>query len=372
MRISVLLAGLGLVSLLACTDRSQNPVTPEALEIGSPVTVFAASSRSKNPDGSFGVDRSETLSLLELTVSVPPTHTPGNLRFSYANPNPQKEFVLADQKAFQSTEDFHKRLKQEIRRLPSGAREITLFVHGFNSTQVETAFRAAQLAHDIRMPGALMIYSWPSLGNPLGYAYDGDSALFARDGLEQLLREIRAAGISRIVIVAHSMGSFLTMETLRQMEIEEPGWSARNLSGLILISPDLDIDIFRSQMNQFRTPPDPFVVFVSGKDKALNLSGRLRGKQRAPRLGNISSIDEVADLPIEIVDTTAYSSDAESSHFVAATSPALISIFNAVDDVTFTFGRDKRGLEHLLPGDIIRSERAIEFKLADPVNRGSN
>jgi esterase/lipase superfamily enzyme len=369
MRSSLIIAGLGLVALLSCTDRSQNPVTPEALKIGTPVTVFAASSREKNLDGSFGIDRSETLSLLELTVTVPPTHTPGNLRFSYADPNPRKEFVLADRKAFGTTAEFRTRLKQEIRRQPAQSREVTLFVHGFNSTQVETAFRAAQLSYDIQMPGALMIYSWPSLGNPLGYAYDGDSALFARDGLEDVLRGIRASGISRIVVVAHSMGSLLTMETLRQIEIKDPGWAANNLSGLILISPDLDIDIFRTQMNQFETPPDPFVVFVSGKDKALNLSRRLRGKQRAPRLGNISSIDQVADLPIEIVDTTAYSADAASSHFVAATSPSLLSIFNAVDDVTFTFGPDKRGLEHLLPGNIIRSDRAVEFQLTEPAPR---
>ena len=79
------------------------------------------------------------------------------------------------------------------------------------NTPMRVAHFIAQMAHDLQLPGAVVHYSWPSAAEPLGYAHDRDSALFARDGLEQLMQEITAAGARRIIIVSHSMGSALTM-----------------------------------------------------------------------------------------------------------------------------------------------------------------
>jgi hypothetical protein len=53
---------LGIMFLSACADRSFTPVMPDALNVGSPVTILAATTRAKNLDGSYGFDRSEKLS----------------------------------------------------------------------------------------------------------------------------------------------------------------------------------------------------------------------------------------------------------------------------------------------------------------------
>ncbi|TLP65631.1 alpha/beta fold hydrolase [Parasedimentitalea maritima] len=355
--------GLVVVGLTACTDRSYTPVMPEALLVGTPKTIFAATIREPEPDGSFGPGRSDNYSLLELTVSIPPSHRPGELNFAYANPDPQTQFTMANRQLLDGPNEFKARLKEEVRNLPGTEQEVTVFVHGFNSTQSETAFRAAQLAQDIQLPGATMIYSWPSQGNPLGYAYDGDSVLFARDGLERMLRQIRSAGVGRIVLVAHSMGSQLVMETLRQIEIQTPGWSAANLNGVVLMSPDLDVEVFRSQMRRIENVPQPFIVFVSSKDKLLNISSRLRGTHSSERLGNISSLDAVSGLPIRIVDTTAFSDDAASAHLVAGTSPALIAMLNAARKTADAFGKDSAQIGNLLPGRITTSNGTTEISL---------
>ena len=356
--------GIAVVGIAACTDRSFTPITPSALMIGTPKTIFAATTREPGPDLSFGPERSDSYSLLELTVSIPPNHQPGKLDFAYAKPDPEKQFTMAGRRVFASPEEFKTRLRSEIGELPKDQREVTVFVHGFNSTQAETAFRAVQLAEDIQLPGVTMIYSWPSQGNPLGYAYDGDSVLFARDGLEQMLRQIRSAGIGRIILVAHSMGSQLVMETIRQIELQSPGWSANNLNGVVLMSPDLDVDVFRSQMNRIDDVPQPFLVFVSSKDKLLNISARLRGTHTSERLGNLSSLDAVAGLPIDIVDTTAYSNDAESAHLVAGTSPALIAILNSARRTAETFGRENLSIENLLPGKVSHSGETTQVSLS--------
>lgn len=362
MRVFGVLVG-AVMALSACTDRSYTPTIPEALEVGSGFTLFAATTRAKDPDGSFGYERSEQLRLLEMIVSIPPSHTPGELDFAYASPDPQTQFTMAARYEIPTKSAFRARLNQAMSDVPSAEREVTVFVHGYNATQAETAFRAAQLAYDINLPGEMVIYSWPSQGKALGYAYDNDSMLFARDGLEQLLYELKATNARRIILVAHSMGSLLTMETLRQIELRQPGWTSKNIGGVVLISPDLDIEVFRSQLKSLSKVPQPFVVFVSERDKILNLSARLRGTADRERLGNISNTDKIADLPVEIIDTTAFSKGAGSSHFVPATSPALLAMMNQAQTLHETFGIERLRLESLLPDEVIRRQGATEITL---------
>ncbi|WP_264211772.1 alpha/beta hydrolase [Leisingera thetidis] len=358
-----LIYGVMLVLLAACTDRSFTPTVPEALELGTAKTIFAATNRDPLPDGTFGSDRTEGVSLLELTVSIPPDHKPGSLKFGYRNPDPSKEFTMAGRKKFGTEAAFSARLRQELAKFPPKERDVTVFVHGFNSTQAETAFRAAQLTHDIDIPGATLIYSWPSKGRPLGYAYDADSVLFARDGLELLLRNLRSSGARRIVVVAHSMGGLLTMEALRQIEIKTPGWTAGNLGGVILMSPDLDVDVFKSQMRRFTQVPQPFLIFVSRKDNILTLSQRLRGLNGRERLGNLDNIEAVRGLPVEVIDTTAFADEAESQHFVAASSPALIALLNGARQTADTFGRGRDVRQKILPGQIVIRDNTVKVAL---------
>ncbi|WP_209506866.1 MULTISPECIES: alpha/beta fold hydrolase [unclassified Ruegeria] len=349
---------LCLVLLAACVDRTVSETLPSALEIGTPETVFAATTRAREPDGAYGFRRAERLQFLETTVSIPPRRSPGSLKFSYANPDPRKQFVLAEINQLSGPQQLKDRL--------IGADEVTIFVHGYNSTQTETLFRAAQLSHDIGIPGQILVYSWPSRATGYGYAYDLDSMLFARDGLEETIRLLKSMGIRRVALVAHSMGGALAMEMIRQTELKQPGWAKRNLEGLILISPDLDVDVFRSQMNSIKNPPDPFVLMVSKKDKVLNVSGRLRGTADGERLGNIGSAEKLSEYPIEIVDTTAFNGDAESSHFVAATSPALLTILRSVRRVSETFGReDRRGIDILVPPNQRNPVGATEIVLTE-------
>ncbi|MGV6803148.1 MAG: alpha/beta hydrolase [Ruegeria sp.] len=354
-RFLIILAAVA--SLGGCVDRSVSVILPEALDVGTPQTVFAATTRAQEADGSYGYRRADRLQFLEMTVSIPPNHTPGTLDFSYANPNPNKQFVLADVSRIAGAQELKARL--------NGAQEVTIFVHGYNATQTETAFRAAQLAYDIGLPGKTLVYSWPSRASGTGYAYDLDSMLFARDGLQRTVSTLKSMGIPRVLIVAHSMGGALTMEMMRQAELQEPGWSRRNLEGVLLISPDLDVDVFRSQMAAIETPPDPFVLMVSQKDRILNVSGRLRGTDEGERLGNIRSVDQLAQYPISIIDTTAFSGDAESSHFVAATSPALLSILNSASRVSRTFGHDQGGIDLLVPPAVRNETGATEVVLTE-------
>ncbi len=344
-----------------CADRTLATLVPEARNIGTIYPVFVATSRARNDDGNFGKDRSRTLSYAQLDVSIPPEHIPGKIRAASIRPNPQREFTLAGKTNFDGKNAFIGSLSQEIKSRPRGDREVTIYVHGYNNSYTDGAYRIAQLMHDIELPGTAVHYSWPSAANPLGYTHDRDSMLFARDGLEALLRDVQKAGPSRIVLVGHSMGTLLVMEALRQIEIGTPGWSKKALSGVVLISPDIDLDLFRSQADRVNALPQPFAIFVSNRDRALRLSARLNGSSK--RLGNIESPDEIAEYPVTIIDVTQFASTADG-HFTIGNSPTLIALLNGAVDLDSAFQKDRAGMAGLLPGTALTVRNATQLILS--------
>jgi esterase/lipase superfamily enzyme len=335
-------------SLVACSNRTAAPIVPSALSIGTNRTVFVGTTRVEENDGTFGIRRSSQLQLLELDVSIPPNRDTGTISDGQNKPNPQKDFVIAARKNFGSDTSFQQRLRHLFSRNPSTKGEVTVFVHGYNNSFADAAFRTAQLSEDLDLPGAAVTYAWPSRGHPLGYEYDSDSTLFARDGLQRLLEAIHGSGAERIVVVAHSLGSRLLMESMRQIELSNPGWTARHLSGVILFSPDLNADVFRSQTDAFQTLPQPFVIFTSQSDKFLRLSATIRWEDE--RLGNLSDVTEFDDLPIDFIDVSAFTDGETGNHFAVGSSPTLISLLNSADRLDESFLAGKTNSIFGLPG----------------------
>jgi esterase/lipase superfamily enzyme len=203
-------------------------------------------------------------------------------------------------------------------------------------------------------------FAWASAASPLAYIRDRDSALFARDGLEALIREVAAAGPKRIVLTAHSLGAGLTMETLRQIALKGDHALLRRISGVVLISPDVDVDVFRAQAHTIGDLPQPFVIFTDTNDRALGFLSMLNGTQE--RLGNLDDVGRLADLRVTLLDTNAFSSGA--GHFTPGDSPALLAILDKLDTVNEAFAGDQRGKTGLLPGVVLTVQNATQIILA--------
>lgn len=324
------------VSLTACAppDRNIAPVVPEAASVGQLETVFFATTRTQDGDAQFGIGRAYPIRRGTANVSLPPERELGKITYGGQDPDPTKHFALASVTEFEEKSRFRSALRREIANQPNGSREVSLFVHGYNTAFDEALFRMAQMRADLEMPGTAVSYAWPSRARAVGYEYDKESVFFSRDGLEVLLRDVQASGASRIILIAHSMGSLLAMETLRQIEQSDPGWAARNLGGVVLISPDLDVGVFLSQMYAIQTIPEPFIIFSSESDRILGLSARLSGV--GTRLGNIQDVSVLGDLPVTVLDVTALS-ESDYQHFIAGSSPALISMIQQAREVNADF-----------------------------------
>lgn len=345
------------VFIAGCAPRPDYAVAPAASGIGSEHLVLYGTTRAQDAQSGPGVERSETLQFGVATVSIPPQHRAGRVEVRQSNPDPHKHFVLTGHNDLNDAE-FRKTLRTE---LPKVGGEAVIFVHGFNMNFAETMFRSAQMHHDFEIPSLHINYAWPSLGAPLGYAYDRDSALFARDGLEQLITEVHTAGATSVLLVGHSMGAHVVMETMRQIAIRSPAELHRMVDEVVLISPDLDVDLFRSQAMRIGELPQPFVVFVSERDGVLALSARLTGEKN--RLGNADSLDQIADIPVTMIDVTGFAGVRDLGHFTVGSSPMLISMLSGVDTIDQLISEDASGDTGLFTGAVLTLQKATEIVL---------
>lgn len=354
-----LLPALALALLTACSPRGTVTFVPPETVPGPIVPLFVGTTRQLDDDGSYGPKRSETLHLARYDVAIPPARKLGKVVFPKPRnaPNPQTDFLTTAQVLYPTEARFRTDLSHA---LAANNHEAVIFVHGFNNTFAEGLYRFAQLDHDLELPGVAVQYSWPSAAQPLGYVEDRESVLFARDGLEQLIRDVSDAGARRIILVAHSMGGLLTMEALRQIALRGDKTLMSRIDGVVLISPDIDVDVFRMTAKTIGALPEPFIIFGSPRDAVLRLSGFITGQQG--RLGALKDVTRLADLDVTYIDVAAFRDG--TGHFAAATSPALISLIGRIGDVDAAFRGDAGARTGLLPGAVITFRSATRIILS--------
>ncbi len=203
-----------------------------------------------------------------------------------------------------------------------------MFVHGYNNTFSEGLYRQAQMEHDFKTPAVEVHYSWPSAADPRLYLYDRDSAFFGRDGLDSLLRTLARSRAERIVLVAHSMGAQVVVEALRQMALTGAPAVFGKLSAVVLLAPDVDVDLFHSSLRPLVALDLPWFIFVSSRDRALRMSSLVRGQRE--RLGSLSDLEGVADLQVTVIDLSDVTSLDRLGHQTVAQSPVMISLIQGI------------------------------------------
>ncbi|HEY1780012.1 MAG TPA: alpha/beta hydrolase [Roseiarcus sp.] len=298
-----------------------------------------------NPDELYSGERGGGLSFANIVVSVPPdsARAAGEVHLPSAPPgNPATDFVATkvsrlDAKAARAWLDSHGSAKQRHR--------VLVFVHGYNNRFGDAVFRFAQLVHDSDAEVTPILFTWPSRGNLFAYGYDRESAGLSRDAFEQLLDTLVAdPAVQKIDILAHSMGNFLTLETLRQMAIRHGGVPAK-IDDVMLAAPDVDVDAFERDLADMGDPHPKFTLFASRDDKALALSGWIWGSDA--RLGAIDPKAEpyksqLAAEHVNVFDLTDIKSSDSTNHNKFTQSPELVRLVGDrwASGQTLTDGRE--------------------------------
>jgi esterase/lipase superfamily enzyme len=327
---------LGLATLAAgCSGRPYGDLIVGTTAPGaSTVDLLVATTRAPviEPAGViFGGARGRGVQFADIVVSVPPesARKPGEVQWPARPPgDPEHDFVtlrvdrmdLAQAKA-----NFNAR----VARTPG--HKVLIFVHGYNTRFEEAVYSFAQIVHDARVDVAPVLFTWPSGGRVVDYVYDRDSAMYSRDALEAVLQALADnPNVKSVAILAHSMGNYLTVETLRQMAIRDRGLPSK-IRDVMLASPDIDVDVFRRQIADIDASPraTQFTLFVSRDDKALGLSSFLA--RDSTRLGALDPTKEpyysmLEKAHVNVVDLTSVASNDVANHSKFATSEVVAAI----------------------------------------------
>lgn len=303
---------------------------PATVSGASSVSLLVATTRapSSDPGVLFSGERGESLLATELAVSIPPARNRqvGQVQWpKRLPPDPATDFVTTKIRPMTSLGEIGGWVKQHLPR----NRRVLIFVHGYNNRYEDAVYRFAQIVHDSRAEVAPILFTWPSRGNVLDYAYDRESANYSRTQLEEVLRRAaRDPLVGDVTIMAHSMGSWLVVEALRQMAIRD-GRVAPKIRNVILASPDIDVQIFRRQWLEQGPQRPKLTLFVAQDDKALSLSRLIGGD--IDRLGQINPAAEPYRSEIEkdgatVLDLTALRSGDPLNHGKFAESPEVVRL----------------------------------------------
>jgi esterase/lipase superfamily enzyme len=185
---------------------------------------------------------------------------------------------------------------------PGQARDALIYVHGYNNSFEDAVLDAARLADGIRFRGETLAFSWPSRAKLSEYSYDRESAMWSRDSLEQVLAGLMASPTTgRIHVVAHSIGTMLAMESLRQIYARQGAAAAERIGAMVFASPDIDLDGFISSVERIGPLASRIVVVTATNDRALAVSSFLAGG--ITRVGAAEKA-ELTRLGLHVIDAS--------------------------------------------------------------------
>ena len=302
----------------------------------------------------YSAGRAPDLGLASVAVTVPPNHVLGHLeRPQRLPPDPRTEFAVVDPVVYRTDASFISEINRELATRPAGQRKLLLFVHGYNNTTSDALLRLAQFVEDTGYQGVPVLFTWASAASARRYVYDLNSALVARVKLKDMTDILVRTEAESVDVFAHSMGAFLTMEGL--VEAQQAGrLGRRTINHIILASPDIDIDLFRAQIELLpQAVRDKMYLLVSRDDSALRVSRRIAGG--VPRVG-AADAEELEEIGLTVIDLSEIDDSSSGSHSKFAGSPQVVQLIGAGLNSAGNFGESTTpGLDQILTGVPVRN-----------------
>ncbi len=159
----------------------------------------------------------------------------------------------------------------------TGAKEVFIFLHGFNNPFAASASKAAMLAYSVECP--VVLYSWPSVGKILQYPVDECNNEWSQEHFNRLIEELldlkEKYGL-KFDLVGHSMGNRLAIRSAQMVR------GKHLFEQVFLVDPDLDAETFVHYVARYTiggkqtggSPADLLMDYAT--DKALRNHAKLR------------------------------------------------------------------------------------------------
>ena len=152
------------------------------------------------------------------------------------------------------------------------------------------------------------------------------------------------------------------MEALRQLALTDQTRALRKLN-VILAAPDIDEDVFTTQLEVIGALDPPILVMVSNDDRALQASRFIQGnRQRAGQLDitDPEVVEQAREMNVTLLDISALSSNDALNHSRYAAVAAIYPELN--EDLVLGSGLRNAGARAL---DAVSQAMAAPFELAD-------
>ncbi len=274
------------------------------------VRVWFATNRARTPGGDPSGDggglfsdsqSAEGLSFGRCQVFIPMSHKPG----SVGTPWWRRWLRLEadDRLSLRSTVPlpapvFWGRLAQPLARdWPAGERNCFVLIHGFNVSFAEAAVRAAQLGYDLKVPGEMAFFSWPSRGGVLDYSADEATITASVDPLADFLEGLTTrSGAERVHLFVHSMGNRGVLAALERLAARQR--PPLKLGQVFFCAPDEDVRTFADKTRLFPQVCENRTLLVSPDDRAVAVSRWKHQYDRAGLVPPVRSYEGIETLAV--------------------------------------------------------------------------
>ena len=202
---------------------------------------------------------------------------------------------------------------------------IVLFVHGYFYGFERVCLRGAGLQQALGERGHLVMFTWPSDGNPAGYVADQADVEWSVPQLADVVRELEERfGPERIRLVAHSLGTRGMLFALERILLE--GGAGPVASQLVLLAPDFDAESFLAILPLVDPLVGDITVYASENDRPLKISEELHGQPRLGQGGDHRTVAEGFET-IDVTELGRYQySGHEYFHFHPVASADLVAL----------------------------------------------
>ena len=328
-------------------ERPAPPTIPFAPEQGRIIQVFYGTNRKpagSSPDADhlarfYGGEIGE-LQYGICRVGIPPNHKYGVIERPWSvgsitwPENPAEHVVL---RAIEPMDDraLFAAVKASIAGKPAAKPEAMVFLHGYNVSFAEAAYRSAQLTNDIEFDGPAFMFSWPSQRSFLDYGADLEVVDLSVGALAAFLERVASEPeIGTVHIVAHSMGGQLLSKALERVSGEAPDALRKKFGEVVLAAPDIDAEVFTKRYApHVQRCAGRVTVYASAKDYALVSSRQLRAGR--PRVGDNAAL--TAGLTwLDSIDATTVDTSLLGHSYFGEDSPVVSDIRSVLARVSPT------------------------------------
>lgn len=301
---------------------------------GGKISLFFGTNRSRTaasskPNDFFGSELAD-LEYGTCEVDIPAGHVQGEIE------RPFKKWLLS----FKEAEGEHFILNSinpsqessfiaELIKALSDSSEKAgfVFIHGFNTSFAEAAWRTAQIAWDVPFNGPACFFSWPSSARKISYDADIEKADASIAALSNFIKAIiTKTNISKLHLIAHSMGNRILTRSLIELSNDQTIKTQLSIiNQIILGAPDIDKDVFNNTiLPVFKGIGAGRTLYASDKDKALNMSAILRGGRT--RIGDTRESIYV-NTGIDTIDASNVPSRGNNHSYIFETKELLSDLY---------------------------------------------